>query len=62
MLAWRASGGVDALVREFEFPEREAFLAAYPQGYHKTDKKARWGARGAARAWGAAGLRAHVRA
>jgi hypothetical protein len=41
MLAWRDAAGVDALVRDFDFAERDAYLAAYPQGYHKTDRAGR---------------------
>lgn len=41
MLAWRAADGVDSLVRAFEFTERPAFFEAYPQGWHKVDRKGR---------------------
>jgi hypothetical protein len=41
MLSWRDATGVDALVRNFDFAERGAYLAAYPQGYHKTDRAGR---------------------
>jgi len=34
--AWRRR--VDTMLEEFVFHEREQFLMAYPQGYHKTDK------------------------
>ncbi|KIZ04390.1 SEC14 cytosolic factor [Monoraphidium neglectum] len=41
MLRWRTDSGIDRLVREFEFAERGVCMEAYPQGYHKTDKKGR---------------------
>lgn len=37
-LAWRAQFGVDAILDDFVFHEREQFCMAWPQGYHKTDK------------------------
>lgn len=37
-VAWREANGVDDILQSFYFSEREKFLAAYPQGYHKTDK------------------------
>jgi hypothetical protein len=42
-LEWRAALGADAMLDPpgrggFVFHEREQFLMAYPQGYHKTDK------------------------
>lgn len=39
MLQWRQENRVDFILQEFEFTEREEFLAIYPQGYHKTDKQ-----------------------
>lgn len=54
-LEWRASLGADSMLEPanrggFVFHEREQFLMAYPQGYHKTDKmvrrlKSAWGGR-----------------
>ncbi|KAF2400126.1 putative phosphatidylinositol transporter [Trichodelitschia bisporula] len=40
---WRKEfgGGVDDLVRTFEYPEKEKIFAYYPQYYHKTDKDGR---------------------
>ncbi|KAM3422265.1 hypothetical protein BST61_g2626 [Cercospora zeina] len=40
---WRQTfgGGVDNLVRTFEYKEKEELLAYYPQYYHKTDKDGR---------------------
>lgn len=37
---WRAEfgGGVDALVPEFKYTEKEKIFEYYPQYYHKTDK------------------------
>lgn len=40
-LAWRKDMGVDSLLEDFFFQERDAFLSLYPQGYHKTDKLGR---------------------
>ncbi|KIZ06665.1 SEC14 cytosolic factor [Monoraphidium neglectum] len=40
-LAWRKEFDVDAILDNFVFHEREQFLMAYPQGYHKTDKLGR---------------------
>lgn len=37
-LEWRKEYEVDAILDAFVFHEREQFLMAYPQGYHKTDK------------------------
>lgn len=35
---WKKEFGVEEIVENFTFHEREAFLSLYPQGYHKTDK------------------------
>ena len=35
---WRAENGVDTILDDFHFHERDAFISLYPQGYHKTDK------------------------
>lgn len=40
-LAWREQEGVDTILQDFQFKEREAFLGVYPQGYYKTDKTGR---------------------
>jgi hypothetical protein len=37
-LEWRKEYEVDSILENFVFHEREQFLMAYPQGYHKTDK------------------------
>lgn len=37
-LEWRREYEVDTILENFVFHEREQFLMAYPQGYHKTDK------------------------
>lgn len=37
-LDWRGEYEVDGILDNFMFHEREQFLMAYPQGYHKTDK------------------------
>lgn len=37
-LQWRQEEGVDHILTDFNFSEREEFLSVYPQGYHKTDK------------------------
>jgi len=38
---WRKEFGVDQIVKEFEFPEKEEVNKYYPQYYHKTDKDGR---------------------
>ena len=38
-LRWRAAEGADSVLTDFHFPERDAFMALYPQGYHKADKQ-----------------------
>lgn len=57
-LEWRREFEVDTILDNFVFHEREQFLMAYPQGYHKTDKlvsaAGQWTAR---RAVGQAGSR-----
>ncbi|KAI7842782.1 hypothetical protein COHA_003528 [Chlorella ohadii] len=40
-LKWREENGIDTILTDFHFEERDAFLALYPQGYHKTDKMGR---------------------
>ena len=35
---WRKEFGVEHIISDFQFHERDAFLSLYPQGYHKTDK------------------------
>lgn len=37
-MKWRAEFGVDTILEDFHFHERDAFISLYPQGYHKTDK------------------------
>ena len=37
-MKWRAEFGVDTILDDFHFQERDAFISLYPQGYHKTDK------------------------
>jgi len=41
MVAWRQEAGIDQLVKEFDFTEREAYFKGYPQGYHKVDRQGR---------------------
>lgn len=40
-LKWREANGLDTILEDFHFEERDAFLSLYPQGYHKTDKLGR---------------------
>jgi hypothetical protein len=40
-LKWRREYGTDTILEDFVYEEREAFLALYPQGYHKVDKLGR---------------------
>ena len=40
-LKWRRDFGTDTILEDFVYDEREAFLALYPQGYHKVDKLGR---------------------
>lgn len=40
-LKWREENNIDAILRDFHFSERTAFVQQYPQGYHKTDKLVR---------------------
>jgi len=39
--AWRKAEDVDELTRTFDYKERAAIMAYYPQYYHKTDKDGR---------------------
>ncbi|EEB08586.1 sec14 cytosolic factor family Sec14 [Schizosaccharomyces japonicus yFS275] len=38
---WRTEFGVDDLVKNFKYEEKEAVFQYYPQFYHKTDKEGR---------------------
>jgi len=40
-LQWREANGMDTIMEDFYFDERDAFLTLYPQGYHMTDKVGR---------------------
>ncbi len=40
-IKWRREFGVEEVAANFHFTERDAFIALYPQGYHKTDKLVR---------------------
>ncbi|GIL98488.1 hypothetical protein Vretimale_3847 [Volvox reticuliferus] len=40
-IIWRKEHHVDTILQDFYFTERDKFLAAYPQGYHKLDKQGR---------------------
>ena len=40
-MKWRREFGVEEVTQNFHFTERDAFIALYPQGYHKTDKLVR---------------------
>lgn len=40
-LHWRRVHHADSILTRFKFPERAAFLEAFPQGYHKTDRMGR---------------------
>ncbi|KAL4423645.1 hypothetical protein ABPG75_000946 [Micractinium tetrahymenae] len=40
-LKWRENNGIDGILEDFHFQERDAFLSLYPQGYHKTDRMGR---------------------
>lgn len=39
-LAWRRDIGADTILDDFHFPERDAFISLYPQGYCNVDKQA----------------------
>lgn len=41
---WRRENKVDSILQDFHFDERDKFLEAYPQGYHKLDKMVGFGA------------------
>lgn len=43
-IKFRSEFMVDTILTDFYFGERDKFLLAYPQGYHKTDKMVRVGA------------------
>lgn len=47
-LAWRRDIGADTILDDFHFPERDAFISLYPQGYCNVDKQASAPAPGAA--------------
>lgn len=40
-IEWRREQGADTILQDFVFPERDAFIDAWPQGYHKIDKQGR---------------------
>ncbi|MEW5299737.1 MAG: hypothetical protein WDW36_002722 [Sanguina aurantia] len=40
-LAFRRDQKVDSILQDFYFPERDKFIASFPQGYHKVDKQGR---------------------
>lgn len=40
-LAWQQEFHVNSILTDFHFPEKDAFVDAYPQGYHKLDKMGR---------------------
>lgn len=40
-LQWRRLHGADTILGRLNFPEKDAFLEACPQGYHKTDRLGR---------------------
>eukprot|EP00798_Chlamydomonas_sp_ICE-L_P006931 gene6931-30915_t len=37
-MKWKEDFGVDNILNDFYFNERDQFIEAYPQGYHKIDK------------------------
>jgi hypothetical protein len=40
-LTWREENGIDTILEDFKFHEREEYLKAYPLGYYNTDKVGR---------------------
>jgi hypothetical protein len=40
-VTWRRNDGIDSILQTFKFPERDAFLQIYPQGFHQTDRQGR---------------------
>ena len=38
---WRRSISADTILDDFTFPERDAFISLYPQGYCNVDKMVR---------------------
>lgn len=40
-LRWRKESGADSILQDFSFPERDAFISLYPQGYCNVDKMVR---------------------
>ncbi|GAX74790.1 hypothetical protein CEUSTIGMA_g2237.t1 [Chlamydomonas eustigma] len=40
-LAWEKEFSVNSILQDFYFPERDAFIKSYPQGYHKVDREGR---------------------
>ncbi|GAX76074.1 hypothetical protein CEUSTIGMA_g3517.t1 [Chlamydomonas eustigma] len=40
-LEWEKDFSVNTILQDFYFPERDAFIKSYPQGYHKVDREGR---------------------
>lgn len=40
-IEWRKREGVDTIIQDFEYPEKEEVLKIYPHSYHGTDKLSR---------------------